>query len=144
MERGIGGAHFDAPFSWEGDEMRITMKRFETENKVKTGMFSSSMVKSYVVQAHVELSETELAVIRTQRLGDAVIFERTSMIGPSEYTYKFKISDLIEKKMIGNSFHTPIEANNYEQELKTSILPNLKSYIEGNIAPEEKSETFDL
>jgi len=124
--------------------MRITMKRFDTENKVKTGMFSSKMVKSYVVQAHVELSETERAIIRQQNLGDTAIYEYDTEIGGSPYHYRFTINNLIEKSYFGNSFPTPAEANNYEQEIRTSILPNLKNYIESNAESAPTSETFEL
>jgi len=143
MERGIGGAHFDAPFSWEGDKMRVTIKRGEKQETQKTGLFSKRTYTNYQVLATVDFSEVELATVRQHNLGDVAIFEiEMDTLGP--HTYRYTIDKLIKDKTLVRGFPTPLEANEFEHELKTTILPNLKSYIEGNTSQGATTETFEL
>ena len=58
-------------------------------------MFSSKTVKSYVVQAHVELSETEIAVIRKHNLGDTAVYEYDTEILGAPYHYRCTIDELL-------------------------------------------------
>ena len=136
--------------------MRVTINRDETQKKEKTGIFSSRVVTSYRVVLTVDFSETELAIIRQHNLGTKLIYERhmpkleefyiksNLPYNDSAIYYRISIDRLIKEKPIPIAFDTPIEANNFERELKDDLLPALKGYIEGNTTQGPKTETFEL
>ena len=124
--------------------MRITIKRGEKQETQKTGLFSKRTYTNYQVLATVEFSEVELATVRQHKLGDAAIIEYDTEILDAPYHYRYTIDNLIKDKTLVRGYPTPLEANQFEHELKTTILPNLKAYIEGNTSQGATTETFEL
>jgi hypothetical protein len=124
--------------------MRITIKRNEKQETEKTGFFGKRTYTIHKVLATVEFSEVELATIRQHNLGDAALIEEEMEILGAPYHYRYTINDLIKDKTLVRGYPTPLEANRFEHELKTEILPNLKAYIEGNTSQGATTETFEL
>lgn len=123
--------------------MRVTIKREEEQVKHKTGFFSSTTKTNFKVLTTVDFSEVEIATIRQNGLGDTAIFQQEmDIFGP--HLYRYTIDKLIKDKTWIRGFSTPLEANNFEHELKSEILPTLKSYIEGNMSQGATTETFEL
>jgi hypothetical protein len=111
------------------------------------------------VQAVVEFSETEVAVIRNFNLGDTVLYHEhfdklEAYYKAHDLPYKDEVVNfyLTIDKLIAEPFQrgfdTPLKASQFENELKSEILPSLKSFIQENIEArdraESKSETFEL
>jgi hypothetical protein len=123
--------------------MRVTIKREEEQVKHKTGLFSSTTNTNYKVLTTVDFSEVELAIIKQHNLGDIAIFQmEMDTFGP--HTYSYTLDHLIKDRTWVRGFPTPLEANEFEHELKGTILPNLKSYIEANTSQGATTETFEL
>ncbi len=57
--------------------------------------------------------------------------------------FRTTFKDLLEGKPLSGGYDTPVEAQNYEHQLRTETLPNLKNYLVASRA-EPKSETFEL
>ena len=139
--------------------MRVTINRSEQQSKEKTGFFSSKIKTSYIVQAVVEFSETELAIVRTCKLGNTVLYHEhfdklEAYYKEHDFPYKEEVVNfyLTIDKLIAEPFQrgfdTPLQANQFENKLKSDILPAVKSLIQENIeardSAESKSETFEL
>ncbi len=135
--------------------MRVTINRREQQNKEKTGLFSSKTTTAYIVQAVVEFSETEIAIIRKTNLGNSVLYHEhfdnlENYYKSHDMPYKdeavnfYLTVDKLIKEPFQRGFPTPIEANEFERKLKTDILPALKACIQESASAEPKSETFEL
>ena len=139
--------------------MRVTINRSEKQSKEKTGLFSSRIKTSYIVQAVVEFSETEIAIVRKSNLGNTVLYHEhfdtlEEFYKSRDIPYKDEVVNfyLTIDKLIAEPFQrgfdTPLQANQFENKLKSDILPTLKSFIQENIeardSAEAKSETLSF
>ena len=126
--------------------MKATVSRTEHQNKVKTGMFSSTMVPSYTVSAAVQFSEEELAIIRKQKIGSVVVHtcEQGTFKDGSPITFDYTIDFIVKNGSFGDSFKRMIDAGTFERKLKEDILPTLKGFIAGNENTGNTSETLEF
>ena len=126
--------------------MKVTIVRTEIPKKVKTGFLRSEMVPTYQINANIDFSPEELAIIKKQRLGPTIVY--TNMTPGYEndraMDFNFTIDFIVKNKAIHDRFDTVIEANNFENKLKEDLLPTLKGYIAGNESTGNKSETLEF
>lgn len=138
--------------------MKVSIEHVE---KTKGMMFKKTF---YGVKLTVEFSEEEAQIIRDRKLKDVAIMERDVPVDVD--ADKFESRGLAKKAYTaatkgthGNHFHltigrllagpdvyhfaTPIEAKEYEQELR-EVLPNLKAYVMENEGIEQKTDSFEL
>ena len=124
--------------------MKITIDHATKEWK-EGGLFSKKTRTSYNVHCHITFTEQEKETIKKFDLADAVVFEQMIDIGAGDgpQPYYTRISHLLKEKW-ERGFSTPSLAREWEDELKTKVLPNLKGYLDANQAPVAKSQTFEL
>ena len=114
-----------------------------------------------MVSLKIELSEEERAIIAAHQLWDVQILTRPLYVAPDVLTkhpelydqvgtpVSFQIKDLMGVGFPDGGFHqlfqTPVDAANFEAELKNNTLPKLKSYIEASRdTGGSSSQTFEL
>lgn len=118
----------------------------------------------HLVTLAVEFSEEEKQIIRANQLERTILMERNPPANEDPAKYEkptglakglFKLATGAENPCIlristllkGKDTYitpTPIDAREYEMELKEKILPTLKGYLLGNTEITEKSSTFEL
>ncbi len=138
--------------------MKITIGH---EEKTKGLIFSKTL---HGVSLSVTFSEEEKAIIDKRNLTRVILLERdapadvdadkhanrglakklaTAAVGGLDANH----FDLTFGKLLNGTdlfwFHTPIEAKQYEDHLKTDTLPRTKEYIVGNAAT-GTGDTFEL
>jgi hypothetical protein len=118
-------------------------------------------INEYIVSLKIELSEEERAIIAAHQLWDVQILTQPLYIAPDALTkypelhshvgapVSFKIKDLVgagtADGMFHQMFYTPVDAANFEAELKNDTLPKLKRYIEASREiGGSSSQTFEL
>ncbi|MEP2085052.1 MULTISPECIES: hypothetical protein [Hyphomicrobiales] len=123
--------------------MRVNIEHGETQ----TGMFRKTT--HYTVTVNVQFTEEEKHIIKQRKIGDAIVVERgvpsdrdARKFSGIEHVFNLTIDRLL-KGEDAYAFSTPLEAKEYEQLLKDSLL-NLKNYIVENEGVENKSTSFEL
>jgi hypothetical protein len=119
-------------------------------------------INEYVVSLKIELTEEERAIITAHQLWDVQILTRplyvpadlmhkvpAELLGRVGQPVRYQIKDLVGAKAKDGMFHqtflTPVDAANFEAELKNDILPSLKNYIEASRSGiGQSSQTFEL
>lgn len=124
--------------------MNITIKRYPEKAPGK-GMFAKP-VQLFVVSCNIAFSEEETAIIAAADISGIAVRSETyhdpKLDAPLVFNTTFK-GLLDGSQSLSKRFPTPVEANNYEHELRTDILPGLKSYILGSRV-ETTTDTFEL
>lgn len=109
------------------------------------------------VSTHIELSEEERAIMSARKLWDTVLYMRTFSAGHlKNMDYSARILGIGDVKSAPVTIefifeHTPYEVDCYDpveaqacvHELKTKILPRLKSII-SSVAASPSPESFEL
>lgn len=109
------------------------------------------------VSTRIELSEEERAIISGRKLWDTVLYTRTFSAGHfknMDYSARrlgiddvksapVTIKDIFERTLYEVDCYDPVEAQACTHELKTKILPRLKSII-SSVAASPSSESFEL
>jgi hypothetical protein len=150
-----------------GANMRVTINHELSQRREESPGFLASLfsprgtINEYVVSLKIELTEEERAILAAHQLWDVHILTRPFYI-PADVLRKhpvlesevgapihYQIKDLVgadaRDGMFHQTFATPLDAANFEAELKNDILPNLKSYIEASRdAGSRSSQTFEL
>lgn len=125
------------------------------------GLFKSVVETEpiYCVDTTIEFSEEERAIIATYDLWDTPLYTHRS--SPTKYeqeyyrdtpdflsllasSYTSTVKSIMEKPVFTICFPTPAQANAYEEQLRTDILPKLKQLIQSNSAPTPESKSFEL
>lgn len=114
--------------------MHITVERSETT----TGLLFKSKV--YVVKFTVAFSEEEKAIIKERGLKNYTVFEYHE----ADKLWVVPLRGLVEKTHTARTFPTLIEAQSFEQELKTHILPALKDVIKHSGVATHKRDSYEL
>lgn len=147
--------------------MRVTIDHTCAQRQEETRGFWEAIfatrrtINEYCVSLRIELSEEERAILTAHQLWDVRILTRPFYI-PADILRKhpilqseagspihFEIKDLVgagaKDGMFHQTFPTPVDAANFEVELRNDILPQLKNYIEASRdAGRRPSQTFDL
>lgn len=106
----------------------------------------------HTVSLTVQFTEEEKQIIRDAKIENTIILareldryqEKTMSSSDKQYAMpSLTFSDLMSGEPDVRHFQTPINAKAYEAELEEK-LPDIKGYIDGNIADEGGKKTFDL
>jgi hypothetical protein len=144
----------------------------QVETLADGGLFRKAKTREltlYVVSVSVDFAEEERAILTQHKLWDSTVW--TDQASPSEYynsllkakglppdhttiTLTTTIKDLAsppghkdyDKPYHGTrrAFNSPVEALNFETELKTKHLPGIKRLMEASQASLGKSETLEF
>jgi len=101
--------------------MRVTIKTEEFQ--YVAGLFKRE--PRWKVICGIEFTDEELAIIRKRNLGDLHIYTRQIGNGAED---NVNLNQVV-KQGIWSVYLTPVDAQNFEHELTTSLLPSLKNYI---------------
>lgn len=115
--------------------MKVTIEH--SEGSVKTGWLKKEPV--YEVTLTLSLSEVEEAVVDQYRLRDLEVYKVDTPLGPSSV-----FLDKLLKEPHVRGFRTAVDAKAFEHELRETILPQLKHYLNVTAAPQEKKSSFEL
>jgi len=98
------------------------------------------------VSLTVRFSEEEKAVIQQRRLKEwrVVTVKDGYKINGRVEDWWLTIGDLLPGEGRGCRFDTPIEAQQFEAELKSTHLPVLKQFLTSNAQPVQGKESFEL
>lgn len=133
--------------------MRITIEHSERETS--QGWLRKKKQTWYDVQLTILLTETERAILDRRKLWDHTMFEiphpalqdpwvqKHPDLGPLEPTVKFTIKRFCATNGMVRSFSSVGEAKNFDGELRTTFLPQLKEIIDFNEKP-GANDTFEL
>lgn len=117
--------------------MQITINHEEST----TGILNKKTF--YNVVLNINFSHEELAIIDKHKLHNSLLYTVPSPMG-EDYSQEVRIGLLVKRGKVSRAFKTPLEAKDWEEELKTNILPQLKNYIMQNTQPAQKSQSFEL
>jgi hypothetical protein len=114
--------------------MHVTVEHFQDTK----GFFSSTTV--YGVRVLIELTDAERAVADKPSVRDHPMIKYQD----GGYTSVVTLENFCCRGPFKRTFSTIGEAKNYEVELKTKLLPELKSILDYNATPGPSKQTFDL
>lgn len=118
--------------------MKVSIEHSEE----KRGLFKKKTV--HRVTYHVEFNEKEMHVIDQNDMKkdtSSIVSGYRSLETGNDWDVTIK--ELCSKKPWGFVVATPVEAKNFDDDLKAG-LRNLKDYLEDNMEVESKSTTFEL
>lgn len=115
--------------------MKVHIERTEETS----GIFKKTTM--YVVKCRVEFTPEEAKIIKDTNIDDAVVYRYPSPIDP-DVIWTCEIKQFFTGHR--RQFSTLADARVFEQELKETYLPNIKSYIEANNAPSQAKDSFEL
>jgi hypothetical protein len=147
--------------------MRVTINQWVYQRQeelagILSKLFSTPRtINEYVVSLKIELSEEERAILTTHQLWDVRVLTRPFFVPADQLTkypelasqvgslMHYEIKDLMgagaKDGMFHQTFQTPVDAVNFEAELRDDILPKLKNYIEASRdGGTPSSRTFEL
>jgi hypothetical protein len=117
--------------------MRITIQT--EEFAYQAGFFKKE--PRWKVKCAIEFSEEEKQIIRRRGLGDVHVYTRE--FGPGIDSMECNLAHVV-KSGIETICLTPVDAKNFEHELKTELLPGLKNYLMASAEVSTAAETFEL
>lgn len=138
--------------------MRVTIEHKESRESLSpslTGLLFATVIPVlkntvYRVNVTIQFTEEEIAIIKQRKLAD------TNIKFPENRIYTEQFPELAEKyghhRSVGSilqnngftaSFHSIPEAQQFEEQVKTQILPSLKELLVSS-ADYGKSQTFEV
>lgn len=123
--------------------MKVTIETKETTVKPK-GLFAKPL-NLFEVLTTVNFTEVELAIVNKRGLGETIVYAGPPYTPPGSdmvFQSKMTIQNFVDGPQ-ASRFDTIIKAKNFEQMMKTEILPLVKNQIETSETIEGTS-TFEL
>lgn len=141
--------------------MKVDIRQETVKRELlRTGMLASFKKPEYEtlfrVHANVAFSDEERSIIDKFNLGDTVVWKTAFYSRPDELKkwpllasqqgeeVRITVKEVLEHG-IGETFLTPVDAQNFAHSLQTEILPRLKGFIEASKgADKPTTSSFEL